>query len=132
MQRPPPNQKTPIFDFAMFIRSSPVSMIMPAGSYWVFFCEQRSGASIAQTRTAVVNVVVAVASTFLISYRSLRRSIFSIGLTVVVQLLFTYALMMNRFLHNAPIDASVGLCILGVAARAFMLVEMEKKICCSR
>jgi hypothetical protein len=37
-------------------------MIMLAGSYWVFFYEQSSGASIAQTRTAVVNMVVAVAS----------------------------------------------------------------------
>lgn len=114
MQRPQRDQNTPIFDLAMFM------------------C------------TAVVNVVVAVASAYLISYRNLRRCIFSIGfftnlrlllgigLTVVVQLLFTYALMMNRFLHSAPIDASVWLCILGVAARAFMLVEIEKKICCSR
>jgi cation-transporting P-type ATPase F len=32
----------------MFMRTGLVSMIMLAGSYWVFFYEQSSGASIAQ------------------------------------------------------------------------------------
>jgi cation-transporting ATPase F len=144
MKRPPRDQKTPIFDFAMFMRTGLVSIIMLAGSYWVFFYEQNTGASIASSRTAVVNVVVAVASAYLINCRSLRRSIFSIGLfsnprlwlgiglTVVLQLLFTYAPMMNRFLQTAPIDASAWLRILGVAAGAFVLVEIEKKIRSSR
>ena len=140
MQRPPRDQKTPIFDFAMFMRTGLVSVIMLAGSYWVFFYEQSSGASIAQTRTAVVNMVVAVASAYLINCRSLRRSIFSIGwfsnpylwlgigLTAVLQLVFTYAPLMNRFLQTAPIDAASWLRILGVAFAALVLVELEKKL----
>jgi cation-transporting ATPase F len=144
MKRPPRDQKTPIFDFAMFMRTGLVSTIMLAGSYWVFFYEQSSGASIAASRTAVVNMVVAVASAYLINCRSLRRSIFSIGLftnlhlwlgiglTIVLQLLFTYAPLMNRFLQTAPIDASAWLRILAVAAGAFVLVEIEKKIRCAR
>jgi Ca2+-transporting ATPase len=138
MRRPPRDQKTPIFDFAMFMRTGLVSMIMLAGSYWVFFYEQNGGASIAQTRTAVVNTVVAVASAYLINCRSLRRSIFSIGwfsnprlwlgigLTAMLQLLFTYAPLMNRFLHTAPLDATVWLRILGVALAALVIVEVEK------
>jgi len=144
MQRPPRDQKTPIFDFAMFMRTGLVSMIMLAGSYWVFFYEQSSGASIAQTRTAVVNMVVAVASAYLINCRSLRQSIFSIGwfsnprlwlgigLTAILQLVFTYAPLMNRFLHTAPIEASSWLRILGVALTALVLVELEKKLRNSR
>lgn len=144
MKRPPRDQKTPIFDFAMFMRTGLVSAIMLAGSYWVFFYEQSSGASIAASRTAVVNMVVAVASAYLINCRSLRRSIFSIGLftnlhlwlgiglTIVLQLLFTYAPLMNRFLQTAPIEASAWSRILGVAAGAFVLVEIEKKIRCAR
>lgn len=144
MQRPPRDQKTPIFDFAMFMRTGLVSLIMLAGSYWVFFYEQNNGASIAQTRTAVVNMVVAVASAYLINCRSLRHSIFSIGcfsnprlwlgigLTAIVQLVFTYAPLMNRFLHTAPIEASSWLRILGVALTALALVEMEKKLRNSR
>jgi len=140
MKRPPRDQKTPIFDLAMFMRTGLVSFIMLAGSYWVFFDEQSSGVSIAASRTAVVNVVVAVASAYLISCRSLRRSIFSIGfftnprlllgitLTCFLQLVFTYAPMMNRFLHTAPIEASAWLRILGVALAALVVVEIEKKI----
>ncbi len=140
MRRPPRDQKTPIFDLAMFMRTGLVSMIMLAGSYWVFFYEQSGGASIAVCRTAVVNTVVAVASAYLINCRSLRRSIFSIGwfsnprlwlgigLTAMLQLLFTYAPVMNRFLHTAPLDATVWLRILGVALAALVIVEVEKKV----
>ncbi len=140
MRRPPRDQKTPIFDMAMFMRTGLVSIIMLAGSYWVFFYEQNGGASIAQTRTAVVNTVVAVASAYLINCRSLRRSIFSIGwfsnprlwlgigLTAMLQLFFTYAPLMNRFLHTAPIDLLAWLRILGVALAALVIVEVEKKV----
>ncbi len=140
MKRPPRDQKTPIFDFAMFMRTGLISIIMLAGSYWVFFEEQSGSASIAASRTAVVNVVVAVASAYLISCRSLRRSIYSIGfftnprlllgitLTGLLQLAFTYAPMLNRFLHTAPIEAHAWLRILGVALAALLVVEIEKKI----
>ena len=140
MKRPPRDQKTPIFDFAMFMRTGLVSMIMLAGSYWVFFYEQNAGSTIAVCRTAVVNTVVAVASAYLINCRSLRRSIFSIGwfsnprlwlgigLTGVLQLVFTYAPLMNRYLHTAPLDATVWLRILGVAVAALVVVEVEKKM----
>jgi hypothetical protein len=55
-----------------------------------------------------------------------------IGLTAVLLLLFTYAPMMNRFLHTAPIDAFAWLRFLSVATAAFLLVETEKKIRCAR
>jgi Ca2+-transporting ATPase len=140
MQRPPRDQKTPIFDLAMFMRTGLVSMIMLAGSYWVFFYEQNAGSTIAVCRTAVVNTVVAVASAYLINCRSLRRSIFSIGwfsnprlwlgigLTGVLQLIFTYAPLMNRYLHTAPLEATVWLRILGVAVAALVVVEVEKRV----
>jgi cation-transporting ATPase F len=88
----------------------------------------------------VVNMVVAVASAYLINCRSLRQSILSIGwfsnprlwlgigLTAILQLVFTYAPLMNRFLHTAPIEASSWLRILGVALTSFVLVELEKKL----
>jgi Ca2+-transporting ATPase len=140
MKRPPRDQKTPIFDFAMFMRTGLVSMIMLAGSYWVFFYEQNAGSTIAVCRTAVVNTVVAVASAYLINCRSLGRSIFSIGwfsnprlwigigLTGALQLVFTYAPLMNRFLHTASIDLLAWLRILSVALVALVIVEVEKKV----
>jgi len=144
MKRPPRDQNMPIFDSVMFMRTGLVSFIMLAGSYWVFFDARNGGASIAASRTAVVNTVVAVASAYLISCRSHRRSVFALGfftnprlllgiaLTGFLQLLFTYSPVMNRFLHTAPISATAWLRILGVAAGAFALVEIEKKIRCAR
>ena len=140
MSRPPRDQKQPIFDVAMFMRTGLVSLMMLAGSYWVFFYEQSTGASIAQTRTAVVNVVVAVAAAYLINCRSLRRSVFTIGwfsnprlwlgigLTALLQLAFTYAPFMNRFLHTAPIDAAAWLRIIGIAVATLVIVEVEKTV----
>jgi hypothetical protein len=46
----------------------------------------------------------------------------------VLQLIFTYAPLMNRYLHTAPLDATVWLRILGVAVGALVLVEVEKKV----
>ncbi len=140
MQRPPRDPDEPIFDFALLMRTGLVSFLMLVGAYSVFFFEQHGGASIAQTRTAVVNMVVAVAGAYLINCRSLRRSIFrigwfsnprlwlGIGLTALLQLAFTYAPVMNRFLHTAPIESGAWLRIAGVAFSVLLIVEVEKKL----
>ena len=77
---------------------------------------------------------------YLFNCRSLNHSIFAIGLftnrwTIVgslamlgAQLLFTYAPIMNRLFHTAPIDAESWLRIAAVAAVAFGAVELEKWI----
>ena len=44
------------------------------------------------------------------------------------QLLFTYAPVMNRLFHTAPIQGESWLRIVGVAATAFVAVEFEKWI----
>ena len=45
------------------------------------------------------------------------------------QLLFTYAPVMNNLFHSAPLAAESWLRIAGVAAIAFIAVEIEKWIC---
>lgn len=140
MSRPPRDQATPIFDRVMFMRTGLVSAIMLAGSYWVFFTLQGQGESVAEARTAVVNTVVAVAASYLLSCRSLRRSLFSlgwwgnprlllgIGLTALLQLAFTYLPPMNQILQTAPLDLHVWIRILGVALLALCVVEFEKHL----
>jgi hypothetical protein len=46
----------------------------------------------------------------------------------VLQLIFTYAPLMNRYLQTAPLDATVWLRILGVALGALVVVEVEKRV----
>ncbi|RFC45634.1 MAG: Ca2+-transporting ATPase [Verrucomicrobia bacterium] len=142
MRRPPRDQNRPIFDFSLFMRTGFVSVILLVGAHSVFLFELRGAGEerIAEARTAVVNSVVAVAAAYLVNCRSLRRGILSlgfftnpqllmgIGLTVLVQLIFTYAPFMNHFLHTAPLEPEVWARICGLAGIAFVLVEVEKKI----
>jgi hypothetical protein len=54
--------------------------------------------------------------------------ILGIGLIIAVQLLFTYAPVMNGLFHSAPISGTSWLRIVAVAAIAFAAVELEKWI----
>jgi len=47
---------------------------------------------------------------------------------LAAQLLFTYAPIMNRLFHTAPIGPGSWLRIAGVALAAFLAVEFEKWI----
>ena len=91
-------------------------------------------------RTAVINVIVLVEIAYLFSCRSLNHTIFAIGwftnwwviggslAMLGAQLLFTYAPVMNKLFHTAPIAGESWLRIAGVAAVAFVVVELEKWI----
>jgi cation-transporting P-type ATPase F len=89
-------------------------------------------------RTAVVNVVVLVERGYLFNCRSLNHSIWCIGLftnraaiigsvaMIAAQLCFTYAPVMNKLFHTAPIGAVTWLRIAAVAAASLATVEFEK------
>ena len=77
---------------------------------------------------------------YLFNCRSLNHSIFTIGwftnrwaivgslAMLGAQLLFTYAPMMNKLFHSAPMDAEAWLRIAIVAGASFAVVELEKWI----
>jgi cation-transporting ATPase F len=80
MSRPPRDPKRPPMTYALFMRKGLVSLIIVAGALWLFFWEMSmAGETVAEARTAVVNVVVLVEMAYLFSCRSLNHSIFSIG-----------------------------------------------------
>jgi cation-transporting P-type ATPase F len=141
MDRPPRDPNQPILTFPLFMRTGFVSLLMLAGGFALFLWElQREGASLAEARTAVVNAIVMVEAFYLLNCRSLTRSIFAlgilsnvwvlfgIGLIIAVQLLFTYAPVMNGLFHSAPISGQAWLRIVAVGAIAFAAVELEKWI----
>jgi Ca2+-transporting ATPase len=141
MDRSPRDPNQPILTFPLFMRTGFVSLLMFAGGFALFLWElQREGASLAEARTAVVNAIVMVEAFYLLNCRSLTRSIFAlgifsnvwvllgIGLIIVVQLLFTYAPVMNELFHSAPISGDAWLRIVAVGAIAFAAVELEKWI----
>jgi cation-transporting P-type ATPase F len=141
MDRPPRDPKQPILTFPLFMRTGLVSLLMLAGAFALFLWElRREGASLAEARTAVVNVIVMVEALYLLNCRSLTRSIFTlgvfsnlwailgIGLITAIQLLFTYAPIMNKLFHSAPMAGESWLRIVAVAFIAFATVELEKWI----
>ncbi len=139
MRRKPRDPKRPLLTRPLVLRTALVSLIMVAGGLGLFLYElhvARSGLPAA--RTTVVNVIVLIEALYLFNCRSLTRSPFSLGLfanrwalggvagMIVAQLLFTYAPLMHRLFHSAPISLASWLRILAVAAVAFVLVEVEK------
>jgi magnesium-transporting ATPase (P-type) len=139
MQRPPRDPQKPLLTFALAMRTGLVMLVMLAGAFWLFAWEMNHvGETVAEARTAVINVIVLVESFYLFNCRSLNHSAFSIGLfsnrwavggalaMLGAQLLFTYAPVMNRLFHTAPISAESWLRIVGVAATVFGIVEFEK------
>ena len=141
MSRPPRDPKRPLLTYALVMRTGLVTLIMMAGALWLFFWEITiAGETVAEARTAVINVIVLVEIAYLFSCRSLHHSIFALGwftnrwaiagslAMLGAQLLFTYAPVMNRLFHTAPISGASWWRIVGVAAVAFAAVELEKWI----
>jgi cation-transporting P-type ATPase F len=141
MQRPPRGPKTPIMTFPVVMRIGLVSALMLAGAFGLFVWEQAAhAASVAEARTIAVNVVVMVLVFYLLNCRSLTHSMFAVGVfsnlwiyagiasMVAAQLLFTYAPIMNRLFHTAPISGQAWLRILAVAVAGYALVGIEKWI----
>jgi len=141
MSRPPRDPKRPLLTFPLIMRTGLVALIMVTGGLSLFLWELRiEQAGIVAAQTAVINVVVLVQVVYLFNCRSLHHSIFAIGLftnrwTIVgslsmlgAQILLTYAPVMNRLFHSAPLAAESWLRIVGVVAIAFVAVELEKWI----
>ena len=141
MARPPRDPKRPILTYPLLMRTGLVSLVILAGAFWLFLWElNMEGETLDQARTAVINVIVLVETSYLFSCRSLNHSVFAIGwftnrwvvagsLTMLgAQLLFTYLPVMNTLFHSAPISAESWLRIASVAVGAFAAVELEKWI----
>jgi magnesium-transporting ATPase (P-type) len=139
MQRPPRSPTRPILDHALLMRTGLVSLLMLAGAFGLFLWESRVETSgLAEARTVVVNVIVMAEAFYLLNCRSLTYSVRSLGLfsnpwaiggivaMIVAQLFFTYAPVMNRLFHTAPISGEAWLRIVGVGLAVFLVVGLEK------
>jgi cation-transporting P-type ATPase F len=140
MGRPPRDPKEPILTFPLFMRTGLVTLIILAGAFGLFVWEQAHGATLAESRTIVVNVIVVVEIFYLLNCRSLTHSMRSLGFftnwwvlggavgMLAAQLLFTYAPFMNHLFHSAPLRFESWLHIFGVGLLAFATVGTEKWI----
>ncbi|HRI11826.1 MAG TPA: HAD-IC family P-type ATPase [Verrucomicrobiota bacterium] len=141
MRRPPRNPRQPLLTRPLIMRTGLVTSIIVVGGLILFLWELRADkAGLAVARTSVVNLFVLVEALYLFNCRSLTHPFFSINLfgnrlailgvasMIGLQLLFTYAPLMNRLFHTAPLGVESWLRIIAVAVVAFAAVEIEKWI----
>jgi cation-transporting ATPase F len=140
MTRPPRDPDQPLLTRALVVRILLVSTLLVAGAWWLFEWELAQGASLAEARTAALNLFVVVEAFYLFSCRSLTRSawrigIFSnrwiiLGVTVqaIGQLAITYLPAMNTIFGTAPIGSDVWLRILAIAVVVSLAVAADKRI----
>jgi cation-transporting ATPase F len=140
MRRPPRPPDHPLLTRTLVRQIGLVSVLLVVAAFLTYHWEIAGGGSVAQARTAAVNVFVCVQIAYLFSCRSLDRTLFTarpgrnsmlalgIGLTVGLQLMITYLPAMNTLFHTAPIGLGSWLRAAGAAAAAFLLVEADKVV----
>ena len=141
MRRPPRNPRQPLLTHPLLMRTGLVTLIILMGGLGLFLWELRAeNSGLAVARTVVVNLFVVVEALYLFNCRLLNRPFFAVGLLgnrlalggalamLGAQVVFTYAPLMNKLFHTAPIGAESWLRIAVVAVTAFAAVELEKWI----
>lgn len=140
MTRPPRLSNVPVLTVQLLIRICIVGVLLCIGSFTFSELALLAGRSEPVARTIAVNIFVFGELFYLFNCRSLRYSIFKIGIfgnkklllgvfvMVLLQILFTYLPAMNTAFNSEPISLVDWLFILGVGLTIFFVIEMEKKI----
>ena len=140
MARPPRPPRAPLLSFELLMRTGLVSLLMLAAAFGIFFWESHHSATVAQARTATVNVIIFVGIFYLFNCRSLVHPILSLGLfsnrwllagvaaMIAAQVAFTYVPFMNAAFHSSPLGADSWLRLIAVAFGVSMIVAFEKRL----
>ncbi len=140
MAKPPRPAAAPILNGELIFRIFLVGTLLLAGSFGLFEWALHHGASHEQARTIAVNVFAVGESFYLLNCRSLRLSMFSLGLfsnrwiwagifsMILASLAFTYLPVMNQLFHTAPISLKDWLHILAVGLTIHLVIAFDKTI----
>jgi cation-transporting P-type ATPase F len=140
MNRPPLDPRQPLLTKELGVRIVLVGFLLLLGSFGLFNWELQRGSSLAAARTCAVNIFVFGEIFYLFNCRSLRHSMFRIGLCsnrwvlagvgimVVLQILFTYLPAMNTAFGSQPIGLRQWGLIMGASFVVYIVIEFEKLI----
>lgn len=140
MSLPPRPSNQQIMTPALLLRICLVGVLLLIAAFGLFEWALQAGQPLATARTIAVNVFVFGEMFFLFNCRSLRYSMFKIGLfsniwvfvgaglTVLLQILFTHLPIMNLAFSTAPISLLDWMLCLGVGFVLFMIMEFEKMV----
>lgn len=138
MHRKPRDPQQPILTGQLVFRILLVGVLMLIGAFGLFEWELAHGESLDSARTIAVNVFVFSEMFYLFNCRSLKYSMFHVGVfsnlwvifgavcMTLLQLLFTYWPPMQKLFGSAAFKTDQWLLILGVALTVYMTVGLEK------
>ena len=138
MKRPPLDPGQTLLTGELAMRICLVGFLLLVGAFGLFEWELRQGNSIAVARTCAVNVFVFGEIAYLFNCRSLRHSMFTIGLfsnrwvlggvsiMVLLQLLFTYLPAMHTAFGSRPIALHEWVLIISASLIVYCVIEFEK------
>ncbi len=140
MGRSPLDPRQPLLTLELGSRIVLVGFLLLVGSFGLFEWELHQGSSVIAARTCAVNVFVFGEIFYLFNCRSLRHSMFRIGLfsnrwvlggvilMVLLQLLFTYLPAMNFAFGSHPIGLREWGLVLSTSFIVYIVIEVEKWI----
>jgi Ca2+-transporting ATPase len=138
MLRPPRRPDAPILTREFLFLIALVSLLLLLSAFILFNIELASGSTIEQARTVAVNTFVVIELCYLFNCRSLTKSPFAIGFfanpwvlggaafMILIQILYTYLPIMNRFFKSAPISGRAWVYIGVAGIVSALIVEAEK------
>lgn len=138
MERPPRRPETPVITLDLGFRIGLVSLMLLIGAFGLFEWTLLHGGTLETARTVAVNMFVFGELFYLFNCRSLRYSMFRLGVfgnrwlvlgvsgMTILQLLFTYSPTMNRLFGTTPIGLSEWLWVLTGGLAIYTVVGIEK------
>ncbi|MHC4269017.1 MAG: cation-transporting P-type ATPase [Planctomycetota bacterium] len=138
MQRPPRPPQMPILTKPLIFRIMWVGLLLVFGAFAVYELTIIDGKSIEEARTAAVNLIVFGELFYLLSCRSLKHSMFKVGVfsniwliigvsaMVFLQLFFTYTKIMNQIFETRPISLKDWIVIIVAGIVVYSLSELDK------
>ena len=139
MRRPPRDPRAPIFSGYFLWRTLLVTLVLVAGTLGMFLWELRQGASEQVARTAAINTLVTFEAFYLLNTRFLSAPAWpqrvllgnlyvplAIVFVIGLQLLFTYAPIMQQLFHTAALGADAWARIVLIGLVIYVIVEIEK------
>ena len=138
MNRPPRDVDEPILSRSLLIRTLWVGTLLVVATYAVFAFKKSLGVELESARTAAVNVIVLGQAAYLLTCRSLRLSLFKIGLfsnplvwcgilaMVGLQVLLTYLPLLNQIFETQPTTWRPWALAFATGALLFTLAELDK------
>ncbi len=138
MLRPPRRPQTPVLTLELGFRIGLVSLMLLVSAFGLFELALYQGKGLETARTIAVNMFVFGELFYLFNCRSLRYSMFKLGVfsnrwlilgvivMVLLQILFTYAATMNQWFGSAPMRVNEWFWVLSGGFMIYSLVGVEK------